>query len=161
MPIANHSTNVRAKPTGLGQPNRGEACEDGSNAARPRTDVGEQESLLTGRRECGKSLAEKRADSTWLGKATGRDSVNAMISMSTDFLVGTGKSWEMETTPISTPQTFSTPNSQPLRLPSVRCLTVSSHDVCPSAVVPQSSFENAMSMPELVTRCVVWDNPPR
>src|SRR5258708_9193191 len=90
MPIANRSTNVRAKPTGLGQPNRGGACEDGSNAARPRADVGEQESLLAERRGLGNNLVERRVESTWLGKATGRDSVNATISMCTDFLVGTG-----------------------------------------------------------------------
>src|SRR6266436_10184879 len=89
MPIANRSTNVRAKPTGLGQPNRGGACEDGSNAARPRADVGEQESLLAERRGLGNNLADRRVESTWLGKATGRDSVNATISMCTDFLVGT------------------------------------------------------------------------
>src|SRR5467141_1250896 len=89
VPIANRSTNVRAKPTGLGQPNRGGACEDGSNAARPRADVGEQESLLAERRGLGNNLAERRVESTWLGKATGRDAVNATISMCTDFLVGT------------------------------------------------------------------------
>src|SRR6266849_2991072 len=89
MPIANRSTNVRAKPTGLGQPNLGGACEDGSNAARPRADVGEQESLLAERRGLGNNLAERRVESTWLGKATGRGSVNATISMCTDFLVGT------------------------------------------------------------------------
>ncbi len=35
------------------------------------------------------NLAERRVESTWLGKATGRDSVNATISMCTEFLVGT------------------------------------------------------------------------
>src|SRR6266849_3570170 len=89
MPIANRSTNVRAKPTGLGQPNLGGACEDGPNAAKPRADVGEQESLLAERRGLGNNLAGRRVESTWLGKATGRDSVNATISMCTDFLVGT------------------------------------------------------------------------
>src|SRR5713226_8944236 len=67
MPIANRSTNVRAKPTGLGQPNRGGACEDGSNAARPRADVGEQESLLAERRGLGNNLAERRVDMAWKG----------------------------------------------------------------------------------------------
>src|SRR6266446_2903879 len=89
MPIANRSTNVRAKPTGLGQPNRGGACEDGSNAAKPRADVGEQESLLAELRGLGNNLADRRVESTWFRKATGRDSVNATISMCTDFLVGT------------------------------------------------------------------------
>src|SRR6266478_3509706 len=96
MPIANRSTNVRAKPTGLGQPNRGGACEDGSNAAKPRADVGEQESLLAERRGLGNNLADRRVESTWLGKATGRDSVNATISMCTDFLVGTAFDFHLQ-----------------------------------------------------------------
>jgi len=69
LPNANRSTTVRAKPTGHDQPNRGGACEDGSNAAGPRADAGEQESL--GERS--------RVSMTW--KATGRDSVKATISM--------------------------------------------------------------------------------
>src|SRR5258708_40091113 len=85
------SRKVRAKPTGLGQPNRGGVCEDGSNAERSRADGGEQESLLAERHGLGNNLAERRVESTWLGKATGRDSVNATISMCTDFLVGTGR----------------------------------------------------------------------
>src|SRR5258708_10409451 len=89
MPIANRSTNVRGKPTGIGQRNRGGACEDGSNGARPRVDDGGQESLLAERRGLGNNLAERRVESTWFEKATGRDSVNATISMCTDFLVGT------------------------------------------------------------------------
>ncbi len=81
MPIANRSTNVRAKPTGLGQPNRGGACEDGSNAAKPRADVGEQESLLAERRGLGDNLGEKKVESEWLEKATRRGPANATISM--------------------------------------------------------------------------------
>jgi hypothetical protein len=80
---------VRARPTGLDQPNGGGAYDRGSNVARPGADAGEQEPLLAERRELENSLTEKRGDLTWLGKATGRDSVNAMISMCTDFLVGT------------------------------------------------------------------------
>jgi len=62
----------------------------GSHAARPAADAGEQESLLAEQRELGNDLAERRVRSAWSGKATGRDSVNATISMRMDFLVGTG-----------------------------------------------------------------------
>src|SRR5258708_12816997 len=92
MPIANRSTTVRAKPTGCGRPSGDGAYAHGSNVAGPRADGGEQESLLAERRGFGNSRAEKRADLTWLGKATGRGSVNATISMWMDFLVGTGHS---------------------------------------------------------------------
>src|SRR5258708_34599856 len=89
MPIANRSTTARAKPTGCGRPSGDGAYAHGSNVAGPRADGGEQESLLAERRGFGNSRAEKRADLTWLGKATGRGSVNATISMCMDFLVGT------------------------------------------------------------------------
>ena len=80
LPNANRSTTVRAKPTGHDQPNRGAACEDGSHAAGPRADAGEQESLLAERRVLGNNLGERsRVSMTW--KATGRDSVKATISM--------------------------------------------------------------------------------
>src|SRR5260370_8324390 len=90
MPIANRSTTVRAKPTGCGRPSGDGAYAHGSNVAGARADGGEEESLIAERRGFGNSRAEKRADLTWLGKATGRDSVNATISMCTDFLAGTG-----------------------------------------------------------------------
>ncbi len=96
MPNANRSTTVRAKPTGHDQPNRGGACEDGSNAAGPRADAGEQESLLAERRGLGNNLGERKVESAWPRKGTGRDSVKATISMCTEFLVGTGRS-EKET----------------------------------------------------------------
>src|SRR5260370_30229497 len=63
----------------------------GSNVARPETDAGVQESLLAEQRELGNNLAERRVRSAWSGKASGRDSVNATISMRMDFFVGTGK----------------------------------------------------------------------
>src|SRR5258708_16797883 len=37
-----------------------------------------------------KPRAARKEESAWPGKVTGRDSVNATISMRTDFLVGTG-----------------------------------------------------------------------
>jgi hypothetical protein len=83
---------VRARPTGHDQPKRGGACEDGSNAAGPRADAGEQESLLAEWRGLGNNLGERKAESAWPGKATVRDSVKATISMCTEFLVGTGRS---------------------------------------------------------------------
>src|SRR5260370_40528361 len=92
MPIANTSTTVRAKPTGCGRPSGDGGYAHGSNVAGPRADGGEQESMLAERRGFGNSRAEKRADLTWLGKATGRGCVNATISMCMDFLVGTGQS---------------------------------------------------------------------
>src|SRR3979411_2436555 len=90
MPIANRSTSVRAKPTGLGQRSGDGVYDRGSNVARPRADGGEQESLLAEQRELGNNLGERKVESAWPGKATGRDTVNATISMRTDFLVGTG-----------------------------------------------------------------------
>src|SRR5256886_9714613 len=90
MPIANRSTSVRAKPTGLGQRSGDGVYDRGSNVAGPRADGGEQESLLTERRELGNNLGERKVESAWPGKATGRDTVNATISMRTGFLVGTG-----------------------------------------------------------------------
>src|SRR6267142_212372 len=89
MPIASRSTNVRARPTGLDQPNGDGAYDRGSNVARPGADAGEQESLLAERRELGNNFGERKVESAWPGKATGCDTVNAMISMGTDFLVGT------------------------------------------------------------------------
>jgi len=88
--IANRSTSVRAKPTGLGQRSGDGVYDRGSNAAGPRADGGEQESLLAERRELGNNLGERKVESAWPGKATGRDTVNATISMRTGFLVGTG-----------------------------------------------------------------------
>jgi hypothetical protein len=81
MPIANRSTTARAKPTGLGQPNEDAVYDRSANAAVPGVDAGEQESLLAEWRELGNNLGERKVESAWLGKATGRDSVNAMISM--------------------------------------------------------------------------------
>jgi hypothetical protein len=49
------------------------------------------------RRELGNNLGERKVESAWPGKATGRDTVNATISMRTDFLVGrAGRSVEVE-----------------------------------------------------------------
>src|SRR5882724_12396628 len=59
----------------------------------PEADAGVQESLLAEQRELGNNLAERRVRSAWSGKATGRDSVNATISMRMDFLVGTANPW--------------------------------------------------------------------
>jgi hypothetical protein len=81
---------VRAKPTGLGQRSGDGVYDRGSNVARPRADGGEQESLLAEQRELGNNLGERKVESAWPGKVTGRDTVNATISMRTDFLVGTG-----------------------------------------------------------------------
>src|SRR6266480_3090706 len=78
-----------AKPTGLDQPNRDGAYDRGSNVARPEADVGEQESLLAERHELGNNLAERKVESAWPGKVTGCGSVNATISICTEFLVGT------------------------------------------------------------------------
>src|SRR3979490_2962711 len=89
MPIANRSTSVRAKPTGLGQRSGDGVYDRGSNVAKPRADGGEQESLLAEQRELGNNLGERKVESAWPGKVTGRDTVNATISMRTDFLVGT------------------------------------------------------------------------
>src|SRR5438309_10384819 len=89
MPIANRSTSVRAKPTGLGQRSGDGVYDRGSNVARPEADVGEQESLLAERRELGNNLAERKVESAWPGKVTGCGSVNATISICTEFLVGT------------------------------------------------------------------------
>jgi hypothetical protein len=81
---------VRARPTGLDQPNREGAYDRSSNVARLGVDGGEQESLLAEWRELGNNFGERKVESAWPGKATGRDTVNAMISMGTDSLVGTG-----------------------------------------------------------------------
>src|SRR6266566_4609073 len=89
MPNANRSTIAKAKPTGRGQPNGNATCAHGLIAARAKADGGEQESLFAEQRELGNNLAERKVGSAWPGKATGRDLVNAMISMCTDFLVGT------------------------------------------------------------------------
>src|SRR6267378_535266 len=92
MSIASRSTNVRARPTGLDQPNRDGAYDRGSNVARLGVDGGEQESLLAERHGLGNNLGERKVESAWPGKATGRDTVNATISMCTNFLVGTSSS---------------------------------------------------------------------
>ncbi len=89
MPSVNRSTIAKARPTGHGQPNGDAAYAHGSNVARPEADAGVQESLLAEQRELGNNRAERRVRSAWSGKATGRDSVNATISMRMDFLVGT------------------------------------------------------------------------
>src|SRR6267142_7001640 len=68
-------------------------CRLGSNVARPGVDAGEQESLLAEWCELGNNFGERKVESAWPGKATGRDTVNAMISMGTDFLVGTTVRW--------------------------------------------------------------------
>src|SRR4030088_736682 len=88
MPIVTRSTSVRAKPTGLGQRSGDGVYDRGSNVAGPRADGGEQESLLAEQRELGNNLGERKVESAWPGKVTGRDTVNATISMRTDFLVG-------------------------------------------------------------------------
>src|SRR5260370_12062573 len=92
MLTANRSTGERARPTGCGRPSGEGAYAYGSNAAGPRADGVEQESLLAEQRGLGNNLAERRVESAWSEKATGRDSVNATISMRTDFLVGTAAS---------------------------------------------------------------------
>ena len=76
--------------TRCGWPSGDGVYAHGSNVAGPRADGGEQESLLAEQRELGNNLGERKVESAWPGKATGRDTVNAMISMCTDFLVGTG-----------------------------------------------------------------------
>jgi hypothetical protein len=48
-----------------------------------------QESLLAERQELGNNLAETKVESAWLGKVTGCASVNATISIYTEFLAGT------------------------------------------------------------------------
>src|SRR6266481_5023703 len=90
MSIASRSTNVRARPTGLDQPNRDGAYDRSSNVARLGVDGGEQESLLAEWRELGNNFGERKVESAWPGKATGRDTANAMISMGAYSLVGTG-----------------------------------------------------------------------
>src|SRR5260370_29473661 len=85
MLTANRSTGERARPTGCGRPSGEGAYAYGSNAAGPRADGVEQESLLAEQRGIGNNLAERRAESAWSEKATGRDSVNATISTRTDF----------------------------------------------------------------------------
>src|SRR6266849_6098245 len=90
MPIASRSTVVRALPIGIDQRNSDAADGYGWSAGGPKADAGGQESQLAERRGLGNNLAERRVESTWFGKATGRDTVNATISMCTDFLVGTG-----------------------------------------------------------------------
>jgi hypothetical protein len=65
MSIANRSTNVRAKTIEHDQPNRGGACEDGWNAARPSVDGGKQESLLAKWRGLGNNLARRKIHSAW------------------------------------------------------------------------------------------------
>src|SRR5260370_25803321 len=89
MLTANRSTSERARPTGCGRPSGEGAYAYGSNAAGPRADGVEQESLLANQRGLGNNLAERRVGSAWSEKATGRDSVNATISTRTDFLEGT------------------------------------------------------------------------
>jgi len=80
MPSANRSTSVRAKPTGLGQPNEDAAYGRSSNAASPGADVGELESLLAERRGLGNNLAE-RSRISMAGKATRRGFADATISI--------------------------------------------------------------------------------
>src|SRR5260370_21897625 len=92
MPIANRSTSVRARPTGCGRPSGEGGYAHGWNVAGPGADGGERESLLAEQRGLGNNFAERRVESAWLEKATGRDSQNATISMRTEFLIGTGYS---------------------------------------------------------------------
>src|SRR6266851_2540392 len=68
MPIASRSTNVRAKPTGLGQSNGDGAYAHGSNVAGPRADGGEQESPLAEQRGLGNNLAERRVRVSMAGE---------------------------------------------------------------------------------------------
>src|SRR5436305_14990771 len=70
-------------------PTETELMNRGSNVARPEADVGEQESLLAERHEPGNNLAETKVESAWPGKVTGCGSVNATISICTEFLAGT------------------------------------------------------------------------
>ncbi len=51
---------------------------------------GAKESLLAERHELGNNLAERKVESAWPGKVTGCGSVNATISICTEFLVGAG-----------------------------------------------------------------------
>jgi hypothetical protein len=87
-PIANRSTIVRAKPTGLGQSNGDAGYDRGGNVRRSIADDGGREFLPAERRGIASNLAGRKAKWTWFGKVTGRDSINATISMRTDFLVG-------------------------------------------------------------------------
>jgi hypothetical protein len=88
MLTAGRPTNGRAKPTAHGQPNGDGVYVHDSNDAGPRPGGEEQESLLAEQRGLGNNLRGKsRVSMAW--KATGCDSVNATISMCTDFLVGT------------------------------------------------------------------------
>jgi hypothetical protein len=87
MPLIEHD--ARAKPTGLGQKSGDGAYDHGLNAAGSRVDGGEQESLLAVQSELGNNLGERKVESAWPGKAIGCGSVNAAISMCTEFLVGT------------------------------------------------------------------------
>src|SRR5260370_12375509 len=89
MLTANRSTSERGRPTGCGRPSGEGGYAHGANVARPRADGGAQASLLAEQRGLGNNLAERRVGSAWSEKATGRDSVNATISMRTEFLVGT------------------------------------------------------------------------
>src|SRR5260370_3313791 len=89
MLTANRSTSERARPTGCGRPSGEGGYAHGSNVAGPRSDGGEQESLLAEQRGLGNNLAERKVGLAWQRKATRRDSVKATISMCTEFLVGT------------------------------------------------------------------------
>jgi hypothetical protein len=61
---------VRAKPTGLGQPNEDGAYDRSSNAARPGADAEEQESLLAEQHGLGNNLAERKVRAAWPGRLT-------------------------------------------------------------------------------------------
>jgi hypothetical protein len=52
-------------------------------------DDGGREFLPAERRGIASNLGGRKAKRAWFGKVTGRDSINATISMRTDFLVGT------------------------------------------------------------------------
>ena len=82
-------TIVRAKPTRLGHSNADAGCDLGGNARRSIADDGGREFLPAERRGIASNLAGKNAKRAWFGEVTGRDSINATISMRTDFLVGT------------------------------------------------------------------------
>src|SRR5258708_39364362 len=90
MPIGNRSTSERARPTGCGRPSGEGGYAHGSNVAGPRADGGEQASPLAEQRGLGNNLGGRGVEGKWFWKATGRDSVNATISMCTAVFVGKG-----------------------------------------------------------------------
>jgi predicted HTH domain antitoxin len=57
----------------------------------------ESKNLCLQKSTSSETISERKVESAWPGKATGRDTVNATISMRTDFLVGTGKVRALQT----------------------------------------------------------------